>query len=505
MPVTSGVSRRSVVHGALAGAAGLAVAPWRRASAAQDATPGSEATDAAWYDLANRLQGRLLRPGDIMYEAATAITSTRYSAVRPRGIAICVAPEDAAACVRWARDTGTPFAILSGGHNYAGYSTTEGLIIDVKGMRDVVVDPARGTVTAAGGANNADMGEALAPYGVYVPGGRCPSVGVSGLTLGGGWGFSCRHLGLTCDNLISTEMVTANGQIVTASESENADLFWAVRGAAGGNYGVHTSFTYHAYPTSDVTVVSLTWEGGDAGAVIDAICRAQLASPRELGLRVGVRSLTRMPSSQPAPLSVNLLGIYWGPPAEAEELLAPIARVQAPHERTVQGMGFPAARNFLIIETPTGPFGLKSGFVSGAPSAEAIETMLSWVTRMPGVPSRLQESTASFFCWGGKVRDVAPDAMAFVHRDADFLFKCEALWEPQDDPDLVVENLDWLEGLHAAMRPYLTGGAYQNFPDRSQENWLQAYYGANLDRLKEVKRTWDPDNVFRYGQSIPVG
>lgn len=440
-----------------------------------------------------------------MYEAATAITATRYAAPRPRGIAICAAPEDAAACVTWARNTGTPFAIRSGGHNYAGYSNTDGLIIDVKGMRDISVDPARGTVTAAGGANNADLAEAMDAYGVFLPGGRCPTVGVSGLALGGGWGFSCRHLGMTCDNLISTEVVTAKGEIVTASEAEHADLFWAVRGAAGGNYGVHTAFTFRTYPSSRVTAVSLTWEGGDSAALLDAICRAQVAAPRELGLRVAVRSKSRTPLTRPAPLVVDIIGRYRGPQAETEELLAPIERVQAPDLRTVQAMSFPVSRGFLSATTPTGPFGIKTGFISGTPSPESIETMLSWLMRMPGFPSRSQESTVGLYCWGGKVRDVAPDAMAFVHRDADLLFKVEALWEPQDDPDLVVENLDWLEGFHAAMQPYLSGGAYQNFPDRSQDDWQHAYYGANFDRLKQVKSAWDPENVFQYGQSIPVG
>jgi hypothetical protein len=123
---------------------------------------------------------------------------------------------------------------------------------------------------------------------------------------------------------------------------------------------------------------------------------------------------------------------------------------------------------------------------------------------MPGVPSRAQESTAGLYCWGGAVNDLAPDADAFVHRHADFLFKCEVLWEPEDDPDLIVANLDWVEGYHAAMQPYLSGGAYQNFTDRGQDDWPRAYYGQNLERLVEAKRTWDPDNPLRFPQSIPV-
>jgi FAD/FMN-containing dehydrogenase len=439
-----------------------------------------------------------------MYPAATVINSTRYMRARPEGIAICATPQDAAACVTWARETGVPFAVRSGGHNYGGFSNSDGLVIDVKGMRSVSVDPAAGTATVAGGANNADVGDGLKPYGVYFPGGRCPTVGVSGLTLGGGWGFSNRHLGMTCDSLIATEVVTASGDIVTASETEHPDLFWAVRGGAGGNFGVHTSFTFDVVPTNDVTVFQLAWSGGGAAALIDAITRMQVDGPRELGLRVAVRSQSRMPLSQPAPLDIDLIGLYWGPATDVEELLAPVERIQTAESRTVQGMGFPAARAFLSATTPEGAYQVKTGFVQDALPAEGVVTMLEWISAMPGVPSRAQESTAGLYCWGGKVNDLAPDANAFIHRNADFLFKCEVLWEPEDDPDLIVANLDWVEAYHAAMQPYLSGGAYQNFTDRSQSDWERAYYGENLERLVEVKRAWDPDNLFHFAQSIPT-
>ncbi len=221
-------------------------------------------------------------------------------------------------------------------------------------------------------------------------------------------------------------------------------------------------------------------------------------------VRVAVRSQSRMPLTNPAPLIVDVIGLYWGPKSEAEDLLVPIERVQTAESKSVQEVSFPAARAFLAAETPTRTYGIKTGFVSGPLSSDGIVTMLEWIERMPGFPSRSQESTAGLYCWGGKVNDLAPDATAFVHRNADLLFKCEALWEPQDDPDLIVRNLDWLEGYQAAMQPYLAGRAYQIFTDRSQDDWQHAYYGANFDRLVEIKRAWDPDNLFRFGQSIPL-
>jgi FAD/FMN-containing dehydrogenase len=440
-----------------------------------------------------------------MYPAAAIINASRYQGSMPGGIAVCVVPEDAVACVGWARETGVPFAVRSGGHSYAGFSTSTGLVVDVKGMRSVELNPSAGTVTVAGGANNADVGAASAPYQAYFPAGRCPTVGAAGLTLGGGWGFSNRLLGPTCDSLVSTDLVVASGELVTASADEHADLFWAVRGGGGGNFGVHTSFTYSTVGVGDVTVCSLSWTGGETAALVEALNRVQVDGPRELGLRMAIYPSTRMPSTQPGAAIVDVVGLFWGTPAELEELLAPCERIQAPDVRTINALPFAEAVRFLRTSTPNGAYGLKSGFVKGALSAEGIDTTLAWLAEMPGFPSRDQDSTIGLYCWGGKVGDVAPDASAFVHRAPDLMFKCEVLWEPQDDPGLIAANLEWLEGYHAAMQPYLAGGAYQNFPDRSQHDWAEAYYGENLARLRQVKRAWDPDNLFRFEQSIPVG
>ena len=247
----------------------------------------------------------------------------------------------------------------AGGHNCAGFCTSDGLVIDVKAMRSVRVDTTAGTATVGGGANNADLGAAFAAHGVYVPGGRCPTAGASGLTLGGGWGFSCHHLGLTCDSLRSTALVTASGETVTASASENPDLFWAVRGGAGGNFGVHTAFTYDVVPSGDVTVIRLQWSGGETAALIDAVARMQASAPRELGLRLAVVSQSRQPPSQPSPLDVNVIDLFWESQADAEASLAPVEQTQRAVARTVTRMSFSLAREFLAAETPSGLYQVK--------------------------------------------------------------------------------------------------------------------------------------------------
>jgi len=257
-------------------------------------------------------------------------------------------------------------------------------------------------------------------------------------------------------------------------------------------------------PTRDVTFFSLSWDGGGTAELIDAINRLQVNGPRELGLRLNVISQSRMPLSQPAPFQIDLVGLYWGPPSDVEELLAPVERIQIADARTVVSKSFWAARDALATGTPEGAYGIKTGFVRGPLAAEGITTMLEWIGALPGVPSLVQESTTVMYVWGGKVNDLAPDANAFVHRNADFLYKCEVIWEPQDDPALIAANLEWLEGYHAAMQPYFSGGAYQNFPDRTQADWQHAYYGQNFDRLVATKRAWDPDHLFTFEQSIPT-
>ncbi len=501
------LTRRGFLGAVGAGAVAVAV-PSSPALGRARKTFASQATPLAgrdpWDDLARRLRGRLLRPGDAMYAAATLINASRYQGDMPAGVAVCVAPEDAVTCVNWARDNGVPFAVRSGGHSYAGFSTSSGLVIDVKGMRSVELNPSAGTVTVAGGANNADIGAAAAPYAAYFPAGRCPTVGAAGLTLGGGWGFSNRLLGPTCDSLVSTDLVIATGELVTASADENADLFWAVRGGGGGNFGVHTSLTYATVGVGEVSVCSMSWKGGDTAALVDILNRTQVDGPRELGLRLAVYPSTRMPRVEPGPMVVDVIGLYWGPASELEELMSPIEEIQAPESRTVKDLPFAEAVKFLWGFTPTGAYALKTGFVQGSVSPAGIETMLDWLADMPGVPSREQDSTIGLYCWGGKVSEVGPEESAFVHRAADAMFKVEIGWDPQDDPNDIAANLEWLEGFHAEMQPYLAGGAYQNFPDRSQEDWAEAYYGENLARLSEVKRTWDPGNLFRFEQSIPL-
>ena len=383
-----GVSRRALLRATGIGAAGLAASPWlkacRRRSRKRPRLP--RLATAAWDDLASRLSGRLLRPGDAMYPAATVINATRYMGCGPAGIAVCVSPEDAAACVTWARETGVPFAVRSGGHSYAGFSTSDGLVIDVKGMRTVSVDPAAGTVTVAGGASNADVGDALKPYGVYFPGGRCPTVGVSGLTLGGGWGFSCRHLGMTCDSLLATEVVTASGEIVTASATEHPDLFWAVRGA--GWRQLRRAHLVHLQGGADARrhglqslVVGWGYRGAGRCHHADAGCMVRASSVSASTVRSPIAAAALPAGSARSRHGRALLGTAGRRGGVAGPGRADPGRGRANRRA---GKSFWAAREFLSATTPLGTYADQDRVRSRADAAAGITTMLEWIAHDAG-------------------------------------------------------------------------------------------------------------------------
>ena len=282
------------------------------------------ATESDWDALGRQLRGRLIRAGGPGYDAAARPDNLRYATVLPAGIAWCANTQDVSTAVRWAREHAVPFVGRSGGRSYAGYSTTRGLLIDVNGMTKVTYDADTGLVRAVGGARNADTGAVLQAANATMSSGRCPTVGVAGLTLGGGFGFSARKLGLACDALVSTEIVKADGSIVTADAQHDTDLFWACRGGGGGNFGINTAFTFQSTPVGNVTVYRLDWSSSDPVRIFDAFQQVLAVAPDDFSMRVGMGSVHRR--------HVEGLGIgqYFGPAAELRDLLAPVFAVEAP-------------------------------------------------------------------------------------------------------------------------------------------------------------------------------
>jgi FAD/FMN-containing dehydrogenase len=447
--------------------------------------------------------GRLILPGEMGYLMAAFPNNARYANILPEVIAVCASDEDIQRCIHWAGQTGLPFAIRSGGHNYAGFSTTRGLLIDVKWMNKVRPDLDRGTVTIQCGANNQNMADVLNSTNFAVPSGRCPTVGASGLVLGGGWGFSATHAGLTCDSLVGTDIVLADGSKVTASDSENDALFWALRGGGGGNFGVNTSFTFRLHDVGDpVTIFNIVWPGEQQIRMLDTLQHIQNDNARQISTRT--KAFPDSPGANPRleQLRVTTLGQFFGPIEDARKALSPALDLVAPLKQDIRQMSYWQARDYLITDDPNGMYDLRSSYVAEALSPEGIETMLRWMTRWPG-GSLVQENMGILFASGGAVRDKTPDDTAYVHRNANYIFEMEASWSPLDTPEIVARQQEWLTAYFSDMQRFLLPQSYVNFPNRDLPDWDHAYYGSNLPRLRDIKHKYDPCNLFRFEQSIP--
>src|SRR5215469_2673345 len=226
--------------------------------------------EADWSALDVSLEGSLIRPTMPSYMTARQLFNPRFDDVQPMAIAYCASPLDVQHSLAFARRFDLPLACRAGGHSYGGYSTTSGLVVDVTRMKDVSVDVAAGTATVGAGARLIDVYAALATHGLIVPAGSCPTVGIAGLTQGGGLGVLGRKFGLTCDNLLSAQVVVADGRLLTCDAGQESDLFWALRGGGGGNFGVVTSLTFQAHPVTTLSLFTLQWPWSSAATVVDA-------------------------------------------------------------------------------------------------------------------------------------------------------------------------------------------------------------------------------------------
>jgi FAD/FMN-containing dehydrogenase len=469
----------------------------------QSGPAGHAISERDWRSLAGALPdgGHLFRPGGRGYARTRPVSNQRYASVLPDGVAACRGAGDIAAAVAWAHDRDLPFALRSGGHSYAGYSTTTGLLIDLSGLDDISVDPVAGEVTVGTGVTQAQLHQALRPYGRTFTAGRCPTVAMGGLILGGGIGFSCRKFGLTCDSLVRTDLLTASGEVVRCSSDLHNDLFWACRGGAGGSFGVNTSFTLRTRAASRATLFDLAWPLRDARSVLAAVQEITREAPDEFGIRVDIATSGSCPEEAVERAHVRAIGQFLGPRGELERLLGPVLTPTPGLRCSMRECDHWEAVESFAEQPPVFEFAVKSRMVTGILPAEAVDLLVAEITRWPG--SRNEDGAcAALFALGGAVGRIAPDATAFVHRDAAFILALETNWTSSDSRSVSQAGLDWLDRLYAQLAPYTADSAYQNFPDPGLKNWRTAYYGANYGRLTEVKRTYDPDNVFTFEQSI---
>jgi len=457
------------------------------------------ATDPSqiWKDLDALLTGDLLLPGSMAYFDFAKPWALQYAVVPPAGIARCVSEADVQTCITWAKKNGVALVARSGGHSYAAYSQTSGLLVDVSLMNSVAYDATTGLGTLGGGARNRDVYAAMRPLGKAVTHGRCKNVGVAGLVLGGGIGFNMRAHGLTCDKLVSTRIVTADGVARNCSATENTDLFWAIRGAGGGNFGIHTQFVFAPFTAPDLVVFNISWDV-KLEEVFAALQQVVISAPVTLGSKV---SVVVTPQSGLNRIVVNLLGQLAGTTSELSAVLQPVYSVATPSASTIREMSYWDGQEFLSEEGSPEYSHERSRFAPTPLAAEGIAAIFRNIRAWPGTSVA---GTWKFFTMGGVINDVSPTDTAFVHRSVAFVSSIELEWLSADQGTLLERNFAWLDAFHQEMEAYTSMHCYQNFIDRKQVNYLDAYYGENLDRLKRVKQLVDPTNIFTYPQAIPV-
>ena len=470
---------------------------------------------AAWGAAGRRLK-RLRRgfTGDVFarggrgYRDARRVFNSRFDAVRPLAFAMCETVGDVRKAVRWARRHDIRIAVRGGGHSYGGYSTTRGLVVDVGRLDQIDVDLAAGTARVGTGSRLINVYAALWEHGVTIPAGSCPTVGIGGLALGGGHGFSSRKLGLTCDNILGATMVTAAGRRIRCSESANEDLLWALRGGGGGNFGVVTDLTFRVHPVTEVATFRIQWPWEQAAIAIRAWQAFAPHAPDEL---FSVLGLSRG-SSRP---NVGSSGQFFGSEEELRALLEPLTSAGAPTtvrviERSYMDAVFHWANcgslelcqpGSTAAGTQRGPFRAKSDYVKRSLSNAAIRAMIAALEARQSNPA-LGAGGITFDSYGGAINQVDKGSTAFVHRDALFSMQYLAFWNRGASPAVARANRTWIRDFHRAMRPHVSGEAYQNYIDPELRGWKRAYYGANYERLLAVKRRYDPANVFRFRQSI---
>ncbi|MET9224211.1 FAD-binding oxidoreductase [Lentzea sp. NPDC003310] len=428
-----------------------------------------------WAALRGELSGRLALAGDdgFAYQGFNPV----WDGQKPAAVARVASAADVQACVRAARGR-VAIAARSGGHSYAGYSSPSGgLQVDVRGLAAVEVLPGD-QVRIGSGAALGDVAKALVQSGRCLPTGTCPSVGVAGLTLGGGIGVLARRYGLTCDHLVSATVVTGTGRVVTASADQEPDLFWALRGGGGGNFGIVTEFVFATVPAPDVTVFSLSYP--DAAAPLGAWQRWIADAPNELWSNVVVRG-----GAQP---SCRIGGCFVG---SAGELATLLKALPAPAERFLQPQTYAQATQYFA----GGPIARESAVASSRVLREPLDDPAQAVALLEGQPD---ETYLIFDGLRGAVADVAPDATAFPHRTALANVQVYVKTPPEAAEEARGRLAVIRDGLGA-----LTGdGGYVNYIDPAMPRWAEAYYGGNLARLREVAARYDPDRVFAFAQSV---
>jgi FAD/FMN-containing dehydrogenase len=472
-------TRRRFVKGIAATAiAAPAVFSARRAAAALPPLPNLPATDAL-----------LLRPGDAHFTDYQPAFNAR-TMLTPELRALCKTASAVGTMVDWCRSNNLPFAMRSGGHSYEGLSQSAGVVIDTRLLAAVSYDATTKTATVGAGASLGAFYKVVAPLNQGFPGGSCPTVGVSGHVLGGGYGHLARPFGLACDSLLSVDLIDPQGKPVHADAQQNPDLFWACRGGGGGSFGVATGYRFQLHAVGNVYVFKMSWQGLSPARAA-AVMKTWAAWAPQAPIQINAH-LTITPHGGG---TIDLLcgGQSIGTLTQLRRELAALSSTPS-----ISPMSYMSSINYFAgtggWNYTSAPMKGKSDYVTSPLSDAALAALMNAIAK---------KSDVYVICdsYGGTIATPAADATAFAHRKGTlFCMQYGASWTNANDTP---QRLADMGAVYAAMRPYVSGQSYVNYCDLDLTDWQNAYWGANLARLKQIKKTFDPDNVFRHAQSIP--
>jgi FAD/FMN-containing dehydrogenase len=446
--------------------------------------------------LRDQVRGEIITAEDLGYEEARKVHNAMIDR-RPRVIVRCAGTDDVVAAVNLARENELDLAVRGGSHSVPGFGTADdAVVIDLSGMQAVEVDPETSTARAQGGATWGVFNDATHAHGLATTGGIISTTGIGGLTLGGGIGYLSRGFGLSCDNLSSVEVVTADGEVLTASERANEDLFWALRGG-GGNFGVVTSFEYRLHPVREIYGGPILYELDDAASVLRFYRDFIRDAPEEFGGFPAWQiapPLPFIPEDRHGEPFLIFVTCWAGPIEEGEAALAPLHEVAPVVAEHVGPMPYPALNSAFDDLVPAGlQHYWKANFVKEL-TDEAIDAHLEHGPKLPAV-----NSTVHIYPINGACHRVAPDATAFAYRDATFATVIAGMWP---DPAQNEDNIAWVRGFYEATAPHSEEGGYINFMAGDDQDRIRVNYRGNYDRLADVKRKYDPDNLFHLNQNI---
>ncbi len=449
--------------------------------------------------LAQAMAGELVRPGDAAYDEARSVWNGMID-LRPAAIARCASTADVREAVRVVRETGLPLAVRGGGHNVAGLGTIDdGVVIDLSPMSTVVVDPVARRVRVGGGATLRDVDAATQAHALVVPAGVVSETGVAGLTLSGGLGWVRRQWGLSCDNLVGAELVTAAGEVLRVDAESDPELLWGLRGG-GGNVGVVTELEFDAHPLGpEVFFAFVMYSLAEARHVLAEHERIVLDTGDAIST---IAVLGHVPPLEDFPAEIHeapfvaVLGVYAGAAEDGERALEPLRGLGDPLADLSGRMPFVDVQQVYDPDYPAGHrYYWKSANLPALP-AEAVDVLVEQMRRAPS-----KHSTIDIWLNGGAIARLDDDATAFAGRGGLYVLGLESNWEDPADDDA---NVAWARGVLGAVESYASGGAYLNFPGFLEEgqSLVRASLGSNYDRLASLKQRLDPDNLFRRNANV---